>query len=170
MQYKESLLGTAIHGDVGNPDDPRRLIVTEFRVLFDPSENKEDIVHDLSTSEGLEKLKTGGISLKEGCKYKFRVSFVVQHELIAGVKFVNKVKKAVFSDVEDIMIGSFAPSSVPQAFEFPKFNYREAPSGMLFRGNICNYIILYSYSCCVYSAHVYTDSFYYMYDYIYSIL
>lgn len=128
------MLGTAVHGDVGNPDDPRRLIVTEFRVLFDPSENREDIVHDLSTPAGLEKLKSEGISLKEGCKYKFRVSFVVQHELIAGVKFVNKVKKAVFSDVEDIMIGSFAPSSVPQTFEFPKFNYREAPSGMLFRG------------------------------------
>lgn len=133
-KYKASLLGTAAHGDVGNTSDPRRLIVKEFRVVFDAAEGREDIVHDLSTPEGLQKLKTEGISLKEGCKYKFRLSFIVQHDIVAGIKFVNTVKKAIFSDVEDIMIGSFAPSSVPHSFEFPKLNYREAPSGMLFRG------------------------------------
>ena len=34
-QYKESLLGAAAHGDLGNTDDPRRIIVTEFRVVFE---------------------------------------------------------------------------------------------------------------------------------------
>jgi Rho GDP-dissociation inhibitor len=133
-KYKESLLGTAAHGDVGNKDDPRRLIVNEFRVVFDPSENRPDTVFTLDTPEGLANLQTNGISLKEGCKYKFRLSFRVQHEIISGIKFVSKIKKAVFSDKEDIMIGSFAPSSQPHQFDFPKFGYREAPSGMLFRG------------------------------------
>jgi hypothetical protein len=35
LQYKESLLGAAAHGDLGNTDDPRRIIVTEFRVVFE---------------------------------------------------------------------------------------------------------------------------------------
>lgn len=35
VQYKESLLGAAAHGDLGNTDDPRRIIVTEFRVVFE---------------------------------------------------------------------------------------------------------------------------------------
>jgi Rho GDP-dissociation inhibitor len=133
-KYKESLLGSAAHGDVGNINDPRRLIVKEFRVVFEPSENRPDIVHDLSTPEGLANLVTNGIALKEGCKYKFKLSFVVQHEIIAGIKFLNTVRKAIFSNTEDIMIGSFAPSSNAHSFEFPKFNYLEAPSGMLFRG------------------------------------
>ena len=86
----------------------------------------------------MSKLQTEGIILKEGCKYKFRLSFIVQHEIIAGIKFVNKVKKAIFSDTEEIMIGSYAPSSKPQVFDFPKFDFREAPNGMLFRGNNIN--------------------------------
>ena len=56
-KYKESLLGTAAHGDLGNPDDPRKLIVTEFRVVFDPAENRPDIVFNLDTPEGLAQLQ-----------------------------------------------------------------------------------------------------------------
>ena len=106
----------------------------EFRVVFDAAEGRADVVHDLSTPEGLAALAADGIVLKEGCKYAFRLSFVVQHDIIAGIKFVNTVRKAIFSDPEDIMIGSFAPSSAPHTFSFPKHGFREAPAGMLFRG------------------------------------
>ena len=45
QRYKQALLGAALQGDRGDTSDPRRLIITEFRVLFAPEENLSDIVH-----------------------------------------------------------------------------------------------------------------------------
>ena len=69
----------------------------EFRVIFNPAENHPDIVFDLASPDSLFALQSSGISLKEGCLYKFKISFKVQHEILAGIKFVNKIKKTVFS-------------------------------------------------------------------------
>lgn len=43
-KYKESLLGAAAKGDLGDVSDPRRVAVTEFRVMFEASEGQEDLV------------------------------------------------------------------------------------------------------------------------------
>jgi Rho GDP-dissociation inhibitor len=133
-KYKESLLGSAAQGDLGDVSDPRRLIVEEFRVIFAPEENTPDIVHTLSTRQGLAKMASEGISMKEGSRYKIRISFRVQHEIIAGIKFTNLVSRLMVSDKDDLMIGSYPPSSTPHVFEFPKWDYNEAPKGMLLRG------------------------------------
>ena len=55
--------------------------MTEFRIILDPSEGRQDIVYNLDTPEGLDKLAKNGVVLKEGCKYKFKISFRVQHEI-----------------------------------------------------------------------------------------
>jgi Rho GDP-dissociation inhibitor len=133
-KYKESLLGSAARGDLGDTSDPRKLIVEEFRVVFAPEENQPDIVHSLGTPEGLAKLASEGMTMKEGSKFKFRISFRVQHEIIAGIKFVNKVKAMLASETEELVIGSYPPSSEPHKFEFPKWEYSEAPKGMMLRG------------------------------------
>lgn len=136
-KYKESLLGAAAGGGAvaADPNDPRRMIVTEFRVMFDPSEGQPDIVFELDTPEKIEELKKQGVTMKEGAKYKYKISFKVQHEIVAGIKFVNKVKKMMFSEKEELMIGSYPPAVVPHVFEFPRFEFNEAPSGMMFRGS-----------------------------------
>ncbi|CAE7625468.1 rdiA, partial [Symbiodinium microadriaticum] len=133
-KYKESLLGAAAHGDLGDPNDPRRIIVTEFRVKFEESEGHDDIVYNLDTEEGLARLRTNGISIKEAVKYKFVISFRVQHEICAGLKYYQTLKKAIFSDNDEIMIGSYPPASVSHVFEFPRNYYNEAPKGMMYRG------------------------------------
>ena len=135
-KYKESLLGAAAAsgGALGDASDPRRFYVTELRIMFDPSESKEDIVFELGTPEKLQQLKNTGVSMKEGAKFKYKISFKVQHDIVAGVKFINKVKKMMFSDKEELVIGSYPPAAVPHVFEFPRFNYSEAPSGMMYRG------------------------------------
>lgn len=133
-KYKASLLGSAAQGDLGDTSDPRKLIVEEFRVVFAPEENLPDIVHTLSNAEGVAKLATEGITMKEGSKFKFRISFRVQHEIIAGIKFVNKVKATLATEKEELVIGSYPPSSEPHKFEFPKWDYNEAPKGMMLRG------------------------------------
>lgn len=133
-KYKESLLGAAAHGDLGNTNDPRRLIVEEFRVVFHPEDNQQDIVHNLSTLEGLQKLAAEGITMREGSKFKFHITFRVQHEIIAGIKFINKVKTTLLTDKEELVIGSYPPASEPHRFEFPRYEYSEAPKGLMMRG------------------------------------
>jgi hypothetical protein len=54
-KYKESLLGSAAHGDLGDLNDPRKLIVTEFAVVFSPEEGKPDIIHNLDNDAGKKK-------------------------------------------------------------------------------------------------------------------
>lgn len=41
----------------------------------------------------------------------------------------------MFSDTEELVLGSYPPSSNIQVFEFPKWDYNEAPKGMLYRGD-----------------------------------
>eukprot|EP01041_Mallomonas_annulata_P002104 gene2104-4109_t len=133
-RYKESLLGTAAHGDLGDISDPRRVVVDEFRIAFDTAEKHADIVFNLRSNDDIAALKKNGVTLKEGCKYKFIISFSVQHDIVAGMKFVNCVKKSLISATEELMIGSYPPSSTPHKFEFPKHGYMDAPKGMLYRG------------------------------------
>lgn len=133
-KYKESLLGAAAQGDLGDPNDPRRIIVTEFRVIFDPVENHGDIVFNLDSDAGIQRLKDTGLTIKEGAQFKFQVSFRVQHEIVAGLKFVDRLKKAVFSNSNELMIGSYPPASRPHVFTFPRYGFNEAPKGMLYRG------------------------------------
>jgi hypothetical protein len=54
-RYKEQLLGAAAHGDLGDSNDPRRVIVTEFRVVFE--EDVPNIVYNLSHEAGLQQLQ-----------------------------------------------------------------------------------------------------------------
>jgi len=133
-RYKESLLGAAAKGDLGNTSDPRRVVITEYRIAFAPEEERPDIVFSFATLEGVEKLKEKGVEMKEGCKYKFVISFHVQHDIVAGMKFVHTVKKAIFKNKEELMIGSYPPASVPHNFTFPRHEYLEAPAGMMYRG------------------------------------
>lgn len=133
-KYKESLLGSAAHGDRGDVSDPRRLVIDEFRVVFAPDESLPDIVHNLNNESGLNNLRMQGITMKEGCRFKFRITFRVQHDLIAGIKFMNAMTRMMISETEDLMLGSYPPSSTPHVFEFPKWEFSEAPKGMMYRG------------------------------------
>ena len=132
-RYKEQLLGAAAAGDLGDTSDPRRVVVTEFRVIFEDAA-KEDLTFNIESEAGLKSLADNAFVMKEKSKYKFSISFKVQHEIVAGLKFTNNVKKAVFSDNEEIVIGSYAPQSEPHTFTFPRHGWNETPSGMMYRG------------------------------------
>jgi Rho GDP-dissociation inhibitor len=132
-KYKASLLGAAADGDLGDVNDKRKLVVTEFRVIFE-DDKAPDAVFDLSTDAGLAELTTKGITMKEGCKFKFQLSFRVNHELLEGLKFVNKTKRAVIGTSDELMIGSYAPASQPHVFTFPRYDWNECPKGMMYRG------------------------------------
>ncbi|KAJ8607182.1 hypothetical protein CTAYLR_007341 [Chrysophaeum taylorii] len=132
-KYKEQLLGAAAKGDLGDASDPRKLIVTEFRVMFNGA--APDLVFTLDNPAGMMLLKQNGMSIKEGVEYKFRISFRVQHEILAGLKFCNKTKKMGVSQADELMIGSYPPQTAAHVFEFPRHGWMETPKGMMYRGS-----------------------------------
>lgn len=143
VKYKQALLGSAAFGDRGNISDPRRLVIDEFRVVFAPEDNTPDIVHSFTTLEGLKRLETEGVVMKEGARFKLRIIFRVQHEIIVGVKFVNNTASLLMNETEDLTLGSYPPGSTAHVFEFPKWDYSEAPKGIMYRGTykVVNYFV-----------------------------
>jgi Rho GDP-dissociation inhibitor len=108
-KYKEALLGKALSADVARAfpvtllcvklgvliislasDDPRRVVIKEMRVIVKDRPGG-DIVYDLASRGSEEKLKETPFTLKEKCEYKIQVSFKIQHEIVAGLKFINMV-------------------------------------------------------------------------------
>lgn len=71
-------------------DDPRRVVVKEMAVLFEDRPGG-DILYPLESAAELEKMKKTPFLLKEGCHYKIRVTFRVQHDIVSGLKYVNSV-------------------------------------------------------------------------------
>ena len=139
-RYKAQLLGAA--ATVKTTDDPRRVVLIEFRVIVE-DEAVQDMGFDLSTKENLAAMAKNPFILKEGCKYKFKITFKVQHEIVPGLRFTNVVRRAVFSDTEEVVIGSHAPAAEPHSFLFPRRGWRTAPSGMLMRGDYSGKIRLF---------------------------
>lgn len=140
-RYKAFLLGNAAKGDIGDINDPRRVVLLEFAVLFEPPKGEgEDVPgpsFNLENSADRDRLTNEGITLPEGCKYKFKISFKVQHDVVHSLKLVHKVSKKVMSfmsEEDETMIGSFPPQSDPYTFYLPKWGYEEAPKGMMYRG------------------------------------
>eukprot|EP00292_Cryptomonas_paramecium_P034424 CAMPEP_0113677516 /NCGR_PEP_ID=MMETSP0038_2-20120614/9321_1 /TAXON_ID=2898 /ORGANISM="Cryptomonas paramecium" /LENGTH=211 /DNA_ID=CAMNT_0000594823 /DNA_START=317 /DNA_END=949 /DNA_ORIENTATION=+ /assembly_acc=CAM_ASM_000170 len=134
-KYKEQLLGQAAKGvRAADPSDPRRVVITELRVLFHDRPGG-DIVYALNTPEDIRALKSKPFVLKEKCLYRIQVSFRVQHEIVSGLKYVNKVFRAgIRVDKDEEMIGSYAPQDSSYTITIPRREWEEAPSGWLARG------------------------------------
>ncbi|KAL6063516.1 Rho GDP-dissociation inhibitor 1 [Balamuthia mandrillaris] len=133
-KYKEALLGKALEGNIAPSDDPRRVVIKEMKVIIKDRPGG-DILYNLEEKGAEEKLKDTPFTLKEKCEYKIQISFKVQHEIVAGLKFVNLVyRKGVRVAKEEEMLGSFPPQAESHVVVFPRHGWDEAPSGMLARG------------------------------------
>ncbi|KAG8222526.1 hypothetical protein J437_LFUL004562 [Ladona fulva] len=110
-KYKETLLGEAKEGKVvvvyfesnllnrfkvlphviarylhvSEPDDPRKVIVKKLALcVVDRPDMELDLTGDLT------QLKKQVFVIKEGVAYKIRIDFVVQREIVHGLKYVQK--------------------------------------------------------------------------------
>lgn len=54
-------------------------------------EDRPDITIDLA--KGLKDVEHSTFVIKEGCKYRLRLGFFVQREIVAGLKYVQKVSR-----------------------------------------------------------------------------
>lgn len=134
-KYKEALLGKSMDPEVSPPNDPRRVVIKKMEIIVEGREDNT-IVMDLAADGAEKNLKQNPFTLKEGCKFKTRIEFKVQHEIVSGLKLVSVMKKKgikVASGQE--MLGSFPPQKDYHSVVFPRHGWQDAPSGMLARGN-----------------------------------
>eukprot|EP01123_Difflugia_compressa_P008363 TRINITY_DN246_c0_g1_i1.p1 TRINITY_DN246_c0_g1~~TRINITY_DN246_c0_g1_i1.p1 ORF type:complete len:187 (-),score=45.80 TRINITY_DN246_c0_g1_i1:100-660(-) len=118
---------------VAPKDDPRRVVISEFAIIFKEHDQIQKWV--FNTPDDLKNVKKNPLVIKEKAEYKFRVTFRVQHNVVLGLQLIN----TVFSKVKEVkdtqMFGSYAPSNNFKAFEFPTDGWHEAPHGVAFRGD-----------------------------------
>jgi len=130
-RYKEALLGgAAATGEkvIVDESDPRKVIVKRLALTVEGMPDKElDLTGDLS------KLKEQKFKIKEGIVYKIRIDFIVQREIVHGLKYVQKTsRKGIPVDTMTNMCGSYGPKTEMQSFTTGP---EEAPHGMLYRGD-----------------------------------
>lgn len=57
------------------------------------AEGRPDINIDLTTPGSLESLKSKPFSIKEAAKFRMKANFVVQHDVLSGLKYLQVVKR-----------------------------------------------------------------------------
>uniref|UniRef100_A0A7N8X3Z9 Rho GDP dissociation inhibitor (GDI) gamma n=1 Tax=Mastacembelus armatus TaxID=205130 RepID=A0A7N8X3Z9_9TELE len=126
VKYKQTLLGTApVTADVSGPN----VQVTRLTLLCDeaPGPITMDLTGDLSA------LKEKSFSLQEGVKYRLKIHFKVNREIVAGLKYHHVTyRKGVRVDKVSYMVGSYGPKAEEQEFLSP---LDEAPKGLMTRGH-----------------------------------
>ncbi|XP_053210463.1 rho GDP-dissociation inhibitor 1-like [Panonychus citri] len=127
-RYKEALLGdAAVSAPVVDPSNPNRVIVKGLALL---TEGRPDLYLDLTGN--LAELKKRVYKIKEGIQYKIRIDFIVQREIVTGLKYVQKINRlGVLVEKISQMVGSYAPKTEIQSYTTPP---EEMPSGLICRG------------------------------------
>ncbi|XP_025112526.1 rho GDP-dissociation inhibitor 1-like [Pomacea canaliculata] len=127
-KYKEALLGKA-GGEpiVVDPNYPGKVKVMKLIILV---EGRDDLQLDLTLPK--EEIKKRKIILKEGCKYRVRIQFYVQRDIVTGLKYEQKLyRKGIRVEKDSHMMGSYGPSTDLITYTAPE---DETPSGLIARG------------------------------------
>ncbi|OXB35953.1 rho GDP-dissociation inhibitor [Cryptococcus neoformans] len=90
------------------------------------------ITIDLTQSrDALAKLKKDPVTIKEGVEYSVGITFMIENEIISGLKYLQVVKRSgITVDKTEAMLGSYGPQQEPYTKVFAS---EESPSGMLAR-------------------------------------
>ncbi|CAI9557625.1 unnamed protein product [Staurois parvus] len=125
MKYKQALLGslpTSVDPNIPNVQVIRmELVCTEA-----PAPIKMELAGNVGT------LKEHIYILKEGSSYRIKITFMVNREIVSGLKYVmHTFKTGIKVDKETHMVGSYGPRSEPYEFLTPQ---EDAPKGMIARG------------------------------------
>jgi len=127
LNRSKASLGLESGAIVVFPDDPRQVIVQKLALV---SEGQPD--REIDLTQDLEEIKKKTFVLKEGVKFRIRIEFVVQREIVTGLKYVQRTtRKSVPVDKMVHMVGSYAPKAEAHQYLTP---FEDAPSGMLGRG------------------------------------
>jgi len=148
-RYKETLMGQAATGETiaPFPNDERQVIVKQLVMVLT---DRDDMVLNLEGASlediknqptqvlsldgmSLEDIQKQKFVLKEGCKFKIRIDFYVQRDIVNGLKYVQKTyRMGARVDKMMHMCGTHAPKMDLQSVETPE---ETAPAGLLARGS-----------------------------------
>jgi Rho GDP-dissociation inhibitor len=108
-KWKESLgLGTG--KDISDPSDPRKCIILSLGLEV---EGRPDIIIDLKAPGAVEALKKKPFTIKEGAQFRMKAQFKVQHEILAGLKYLQKVSRMGISNkMQEMMVSGYGETSV----------------------------------------------------------
>lgn len=128
-KYKKQLLGDAADTKktiAAFPNDTRHCIVESITLVFP---GRPPIVINPFDKN----LKAKPYTFKEGVNFKTVIKFFIQHEIVSGLRFSNKIYKHSFKvDSRQDMLGSFAPQLKAYEITMPEDT---TPSGYMGRGN-----------------------------------
>lgn len=88
-RWKESL-GIGSGNAIADPNDPRTAIILSLALEV---EGRDDIVVDLTQPGALQTLKDKPFTIKEGARFRMKVKFKVQHQVLSGLKYLQVVKR-----------------------------------------------------------------------------
>jgi hypothetical protein len=74
----------------------RKVIVKSLSLVV---EDRDDVVIDLT--EELATIKTKSFTIKEGVKFRIKINFVVQREIVHGLKYVQKTYRYILSGYKE---------------------------------------------------------------------
>jgi Rho GDP-dissociation inhibitor len=102
QKWKKSL-GLGQGKDISDPNDPRRCIILSLALEV---EGRDDIVIDLRAPGAVEALKEKPFTIKEGARFRMKAQFKVQHDILAGLKYLQKVTRMGVSEkLQEMMVG-----------------------------------------------------------------
>lgn len=107
-------------------------MIQEFAFEFEDKTQKTQILK-LGSKADQATAKDTPINIKQGSKYRFKVQFSVNGEIVALLKFINTVKTSLSNQTSELVLGSYGPGAT-HTFTFPRHGWNEAPSGMMYRG------------------------------------
>ncbi|EIW68213.1 hypothetical protein TREMEDRAFT_69259 [Tremella mesenterica DSM 1558] len=114
----------------GGANGPKKVVLKSLFLISPTLPNQINIDLTRPPAE-LAKLKKEPMIIKEGVEYSVGITFVVENEIVSGLKYLQVVKRAGLTvDKTEAMLGSYGP----QAEAYTKiFASEESPSGMLAR-------------------------------------
>lgn len=103
LQKWKASLGLGQGKDISDPNDPRKCIILSLGLEV---EGRPDIIIDLRAPGALEALESKPFTIKEGARFRMKAQFKVQHEILAGLKYLQKVTRMGVSDkLQEMMVG-----------------------------------------------------------------
>ncbi|KAH8728702.1 immunoglobulin E-set [Phaeosphaeriaceae sp. PMI808] len=132
LQKWKASLGLGQGKDISDPADPRKCIILSLGLEVD---GRDDIIIDLRSPGAVEALQSKPFIIKEGATFRMKAQFKVQHEILAGLKYLQKVSRMGVGSKMQEMMGSYGPNTEEKPFYEKKFEPETAPSGMIGRGH-----------------------------------
>ena len=102
LQKWKASLGLGQGKDISDPNDPRKCIIYSLGLEV---EGRPDIIIDLKAPGALEALNEKPFTIKEGAQFRMKAQFKVQHEILAGLKYLQKTTRGPLSEkLQEMMV------------------------------------------------------------------